>query len=561
LAPSAKTWPRWLRESKLGWEAIIIYTALAVLFGRHTVAHLGSVCSCGEIPDSWEIAWPFSWFPYALTHGLNPWYTHSQWAPFGFNVAGVTSFPLPAMVLAPVTWLWGAIVSANVANLGATVITGWATYQLCRYVSKDRLAALVAGATVGFGAYVLMQMWAGHIVMTLFFVPQFVGLVVLRYLDGAISRTRVAVELTLCLIVQLFTSAEIFVTMSLWGGVLLLLGYGLGTREIRAGIRNLILPLAIAYGVTLVLSGDYLYWALKAPKYAIGIGSIWPTDLLSYVTPTTTTWIGGSAFASVYALFNLGAETDAYLGVPLILIAVRWLSTHWRLRTSKFLTAASVISILWTLGPALHIAGKSTIWLPYRIVAGLPVMNMILEARTAVYTELLAAVILSLWLADRRRRPFAKWVAALVAALFVFPNLADVSPAYVTERPVPRFFATNIYRSYIKRGATIMTIDWSESSPALMWQAADGMYYRLAGGYFTTTRPPGWTGNPTIIDLWYNTPQSGDGPELRRLLIQRHVEDLVVTPPGMAVWRNTLLIAGLRRPIRVGGIYLYRRSW
>ena len=191
LTRSAKSGLRWIKESPVGWEAIVIYTAVALLFGRHTIAHAGSVFPGINVPDSWELNWPFAWFPYALTHGLNPWYTHAQWAPTGINVAAATSFPLLAMVFAPVTWIWGPIVSANLANLGATVVTAWATYLLCRYVSKNRAAALIGGATVGFGTYLLLQMWAGHTLLTVFFCPQFAALAVLRYLDGAIGRRRV----------------------------------------------------------------------------------------------------------------------------------------------------------------------------------------------------------------------------------------------------------------------------------------------------------------------------------------------------------------------------------
>lgn len=552
---------RWLRDSPVGWEAVIVYTAMALLFGRHTVAHLGSNCSCSELADSWQLTWPFAWFPYALTHGLNPWYTHALWNPPGFNVAGVTSFPLPAILFAPVTWLWGPIVASNLAILAAMVLTAWATYQLCRYVSKDRAAALVAGATLGFGTYVLLQMGVGHIFMTLFVGPQLMAFAALRYMDGAIGRRRVIVELTVALIIQLFTGQEVLVTMTLFGGVLLLLGYALGTREIRIGLRKLILPLVIGYGVTLVLSGDFLYWAARAPKYSIGIGNAWPTDLLSYVIPTTTTWVGGPQFASVYGLFNLSAESVAYIGLPLILIALRWICTRWQRKLSRFLAAASVLSVLWTLGPALHVAGKATMWLPYRLIAGLPVINQILESRTAVYTELLAAVMLSLWLADRRRRPWLKWVAALVAALCVFPNFVDVSAAYDSPRGIPSFFATDMYRSYIKRGATVLPISWGYWSPSLMWQADDAMYYRLASGYFTLTPPPGWPNTGVIADLWNNTPNPADGPALRSLLIARHVDDVVVLPGDMAQWAGVLSSAGLSHPISVGGIYLYRGQW
>jgi hypothetical protein len=556
-----------IRWRSIGWEAIVVYTLVAVVLGRHTVAHMATGCSCSNIPDSWEATWPFAWFPYALTHGLNPWYTHAMWSPPGFNVAGITSFPLPAMVLAPVTWLWGPLVSANVANLGAPVATGWATYHLCRYVSKDRMAALVGGVTVGFGTYVLLQMSASHIVVTIIIGPQFAAIAVLRYLDGAIGRRRVIAELTLCLIIQLFSSSEVFFTMTVFGAVLLVLGYAFGTRELRAGLRKLIVPILIAYGLTAVVSADYLYWILKAPKYAIGIGEGWTTDLLSYVVPTTKTWIGGSSFSSVYGLFDGGAESDAYLGLPLLLITARWICTHWQLRVSRFLAAAFAVSVLWTLGGTLHLAGKPTIWLPYRLIAGLPLFNEVLQSRTAFYTELLTAVTLTLWLADRRERqgsrhrPFVKWIAGLTAAFFVFPNLVDINVGYESTRLTPAFFASDMYRNYIKPGARVFTINWGYTSPSLIWQAQDDMYYQLAGGYFTPNPPPDWEVSPTINDLWFNTPQPGDGAGLRSILIQRHVDDVVITPIALAQWQQVVRAAGLRRPVYVGGIYLYRKPW
>jgi hypothetical protein len=570
LALPVKRGFRWVKESPVGWQAIIVYTAAALLFGRHTVAHMATGCSCSQISDSWEATWPFAWFPYALTHGLNPWYTHALWNPPGFNTAGITSFPLPALVLAPVTWLWGPLVSANVVNLGAPVVTAWATYHLCLYVSKDRAAALLGGATLGFGTYVLLQMSASHIIMTIVVAPQFAALAGLRYLDGAIGRRRVVVELVLCFIIQLFTSSEIFFTMTVFGLVLLVLGYALGTPELRRGLRGLVFPLVIAYAITAVVSADYLYWILKSPKYAVGIGNGFSTDLLGYIVPTTKTWIGGQSFHSVYALFDVGAENGAYLGVPLILITVRWICTHWQLRSSRFLAAAICISILWTLGPTLHVAGQSTIWLPYRVISGLPLFNMVLDSRIAMYTGLLAAVTLTLWLSERRKKPAdqwrrpLKWVAALVAAAFVLPNLVDINAGYNSTRAIPAFFATNTYRSYIARGANVLPIEWGFYSPSLMWQAEDANYYNLANGYFTPTPPQTWldgSSTATVNDLWNNTPHSGDGPVLRSILISRHVDDVVVSSSAMVLWKQVLRRAGLRQPVHVGGIYLYKGPW
>jgi hypothetical protein len=570
LTPSARWHLGWLKQGPNSWQALLIYSALAALLGRHTLAHMATGCACSEISDAWEVTWPFAWFPHALTHGLNPWYTHAMWNPPGLNAAGITSIPLPAMVLAPVTWLWGALVASNVANLGAPVVTAWATYHLCRYVSKDRAAALVGGATLGFGTYELLQMSAAHIVVTIVIAPQFAALAVLRYLDGNIGRKRLIAELTVCFVVQLFSSSEIFFTMTAFGVALLLIGYALGSPEIRTRLRSLVIPLVIAYAVTAVLSADYLYWILKSPKYAIGIGSSFSTDLLDYFIPTTKTWIGGSGFHSAYALFDVGAENGAYLGVPLILITVRWICTHWQLRVARFLTAAICLSILWTFGPTLHVAGQPTISMPYRLLSGLPLFNMVLDSRIAVYTGLLAAVILSLWLADRRSpgggrwKPLLKWIVALAAAAFVLPNFVDINPGYNSTRPTPTFFATNMYRSYLKPGANVFPIEWGFYSPSLMWQAQDGIYYNLASGYFTPTPLKTWLGDgttTTVNDLWYNTPRRGDGAGLRSILIRRHVDDVVVTETGMGTWKKALRGAGLRNPIHVGEIYLYKGPW
>lgn len=547
----------------MGWEALIVYVLLAAVFGRHTIGHLGSVCPCSQMSDSWQAPWPFTWFPYALTHGLNPWYTHAIWNPPGFDTAGGTTFPLPAMLLWPVTALGGPITSANLANLAAPVITAWATYHLCRYVSKDRGAAILGGASVGFGAYVLQQMWSGHIFMTWFAAPQLAVLAALRYLDGVTGRRRLIVELTICLVAQLFISSEVFATMTLFAGALFLIGYATGTKHIRARLRSLILPTIVAYGITVVVSSDYLYWILKAPKYATGLGAEWPTSLVSYVIPNPNTWIGGSTFSSSYGSLTLGLGQNAYIGVPLILIALIWLWSRRRLRLSRFMAAATVVSVLWTLGSTLWLVDKSTIWMPYTLLAGLPVFNLILEDRTAIFTELLVAVMLTLWLADRRRRPVVKWIAGLAAVVCVLPNLFSVNPAFdtATTPVIPPFFATDMYKHYIARGATVMPIVWGWVSSDLVWQARDDLYYKLANGYFILGLPPTWTGTPLYGDLYADTPHPGDGPLLRALLVSRHIEDLVVAPADMPTWKATIRQAGIGRPLYVGGMYLYRGPW
>lgn len=80
-----------------------------------------------------------------------------------------------------------------------------------------------------------------------------------------------------------------------------------------------------------------------------------------------------------------------------------------------------------------------------------------------------------------------EWIVAIKAAAFVLPNFIDINPGCNSTRPIPTFFATDMYRSYLKPGANVLPVEWGFYSPSLMWQAQDGIYYNLASGYFTPT--------------------------------------------------------------------------
>ena len=94
--------------------------------------------------DSKLYVWSLSWLPYALTHGLSPFFTTRVFAPGGADLTWVTTLPAPALVLWPVTALVGPLAAYNVLLLLAPALAGWATFLLCRHVT-DRFWASVAG--------------------------------------------------------------------------------------------------------------------------------------------------------------------------------------------------------------------------------------------------------------------------------------------------------------------------------------------------------------------------------------------------------------------------------
>lgn len=556
------TWNRQISR-RHGLVALGLYLALALYWDRATIAHFGSNCPCGLPGDPAQYTWAFVWFPHALLHGLSLLHTKAMWSPTGINLAGGTTAPFLAFALAPITWLWGPIVSYNVITILAPVTAASAAYLLCRHVSRSPWAALIAGVAFGFGTYEIAQL-NGHLHLAVIFCPPLAVLTVLRFLQDELPRRRFAAQLGVILAIQFLISLEVFFTMTILGGVALIVGWAYADANLRSRIVRLIVPVTIVYCVIGVLMSWYIVALFHASAYAKDTGGFHPTDLLSLFTPMDYTWIGGTAFSQVTALFVAGpGETDAYVGLPMLLIVGAYLARHSHRQLGKWLAAMIVLTLLWVFGPKLWVAGKPTIWLPYALIANLPGFDQVLQGRVAVYFALLCSVVLALWLAERNRHLAAvRWTCGALAAAFVLPNIVAAETSNVATWTNPAFFSTGLYRHYLRPGETILPIRWGWLSESPLWQAETHMYVNLASGYFTTSIPTGWV-SPLTDDLWTDTPHLADKAFVRPLVVQRHVSDIVVQRSEIRAWGPVLGAAGLHLTARAGGVAVYHvpASW
>lgn len=534
-----------------------IYLVLTLFWDRAALEHMGSDCACAAAGDGAEAIWMLAWFPHALLHGLPLLHSHAMWSPTGLNLAGTTASLLPAIVLAPITLLFGPIVAYNLMAIAAPVSGAWCAYRLCRYVTGAPWASILAGASYGFSTYEIGHL-VGHQQLYLIFGPPLLVLCFLRYLDGASSKRRLAVELVVLLLVEMFTGSEVLFTMTVLGVVALVAGYVLGGREVRSRIVSALPITAASYVLVLLLSSWYVYALLQAPAYAKNVGLVWPTDVLAFVVPMPYTWLGGGVFTPVTATFLGGApEYGAYLGCPLILLVTRFILTRWSLRAARLIAVMLSGSILWVLGTHLFVAGKQTIWLPYSIFAKLPAFNEVMQGRVALYVVLLCAIALAMWLASSSTHRVLRWCCALIALAFVLPNFVHPSPTDSGVWVNPKFFATAMYKSYLRKGETILPITWGWTSDSPVWQAEDRMYYNMASGYFFFQPLPGW--NTSLgMDLWNNNPQTSDASQVRPYLAQRDVSDVVVQQSEYTAWAPVLKASGLHPTAKVGGVVIYR---
>lgn len=545
-----------------GALAFVAYLALAMFWYRGVIVHMESACACGVAVDSGDnsnFVWTFEWFVHAIAHGLPLLHPTAIWAPTGINLAGTTTPLLLDALASPLTVLWGPLPAYNVVMMLAPPASAWATNRLCRHISAARWPAFLAGATFGYSSFEIAHQ-IGHLHLAMMVCPPLILLSAIRVLDGTLSDRRYAIYTSLLLIAQALISVEILFTGTLVA-VLGLLTFAATASSaqrsvIRAKLPVLVLPWLVA-GVTTLW---YTLQVLAAPDFAAGLAYMYPTDLLAFVVPMQYTWLAGASFPGLTSHFPGGlTETTSFLGWPMLIILGHYLFKERRTRSAQTIAIMLALLTVLILGPTLYVHGRAQFKLPDAIVAGWPLFKELVFGRFSVYLALIASIALSIWLSGPRRWKLLSGLLAILAVFAVLPNLVTPSNDNVGTWSRPRFFFSQEYTRYLRRGETILPIPWAYQGESMMWQAQDHMYFKLASGNLVFVPPPGYWINAITADLWDNiAPAPGQGIALRTFIRVHRVSDVVVLDRDIARWAETLRGAGLGPPTLVGGVAIYR---
>jgi len=146
--------PRMPGPALQGLLALAAYLAVFILFYAFPLVRNPGLPQVGQATlDPNFYVWSWRWWPYALSHGLNPLFSAQVGAPAGYNLAWTTTVPAVAVVLIPVTAAFGPIVSFNLTLLLAAPVSAWAAFVAARRLTGRFWAALLAGAVYGFSWY------------------------------------------------------------------------------------------------------------------------------------------------------------------------------------------------------------------------------------------------------------------------------------------------------------------------------------------------------------------------------------------------------------------------
>lgn len=544
--------------------AFVVYFSISIIFfGVPLLADLKRFHIANGMDPS-AMIWFLAWWPYALSHRLNPFHPNLVWAPEGVNLAWATAIPGASLLAFPMTFTLGPVATYDILCLLAPALAAWTAYILCRYITKNFWGSLVGGYLFGFSTYELAHL-PGHLSLTLIFILPLLIYLVLRRLNGDLKPPTFVLLLTLALVSQFLFSNEIFAIMMLFGFITLLLAFLLFPVDVKTRLVSTARLIGVAYVLAAVVLSPYLYYVFVSgfPRTPINNPKTFSSDLLNFLIPTPITFLGHRQFVDVTSQFTAGvSEATAYLGLPLILIIVSFARAHSWTPLGKLLMGSLCLVCLASLGPRLHVAGMASLSLPWRLMVHLPLVNHALPARFMMFAFLIAAILVAIWSSSDKSNRWAKRILIPLSILFLLPNVVESYLKPVSHwkgaLETPVFFADGLYREHLCPGENTLPIPYGQKGLSMLWQAQSGFYFRMAGGYVNTATPPEFLRWPIVRTFSSEKLLIPDYDNQLKAFLRAHdVRTVIVEEGSRGPWKQLFSTLGVE-PIKVGGVILYQ---
>jgi hypothetical protein len=548
--------------------ALAAYILVAFLyFGVRALGHSGRTYIGTPNADAQLEIWAFAWWPHAILHGHNPFYTHALWAPSGVELAWPTMAPGLALAFTPLTYLLGPTGSYDVCAMLMPALSAWTAFLLCRHVTHAFWPSLAGGYLFGFSAYELGSLQ--HIQLTGVFLVPLVALVVLRYLEGTLGGRGLALRLGMLVAAELTISTELSFTFALALLGSLLIAYLL-VPSARWRLRSLPLPLVGAYAFAGALVSPLVYELLKnfhGHPFNPVSPTQWSADVLNTVAPSDILALGTKLTSISNHFTGSRWEQSAYYGVPALVVLVWFALRRWRSSGARFLVAAIALAVFFSFGAWLHVRGHQTITLPWEHIAYLPLFSNVLTVRFSMYVMLALGVVLALWAASDAAPAWARASVAALAVLAFFPNLGRNDWAITTKEPA--FIRAGIYKRCLAPNDNLLVFPGSFHGNEMLWQADAWFGFRMAEGYVSAVPPKEFQHPRVVSDIATYGETSGDNAAaIRQYARLKHVT--VVLAELGPVWEYAggrwqlrpnpwpRRLAPLGTPLEIGGLLVYR---
>ena len=509
----------------------------------------------GYSGDVQQSIWFLSWTPWAVQHGVNPFFTTHINYPDGINLMWDAWAPLLGFVLWPVTALGGPVLSYNVLITADIGLSAWLAYVAARrYLGGT--ASLAVGLVYGFGPFLMDQAHA-HAKVSLAVLPPLLFIL----LDEICVRRRWPAR-RLGIILGLVLSAQVFVLEEsvVLAAIAALVGVAalalVFRHEVAARWRRVAVAGLWCAGVFAIFATAPLAIQLFGSGRVHGTvpgADVYVTDPVALVVPTHLQWFSwGDLSARIDTFAGNDIETGMYLGIPLVAVILLTLVVWRRRPLVRWLAVTLAAMTVLSFGPHLHLNGHFTgITLPYWVVQMVSHVGSALPSRLFVYVELLAALVLGVFVDElvRLARAVPRRIvpvmggAALVGLTAI--TLVPETPFTATSLAVPSYFTSSQVADDIDADSVALVAPFVQDGSfddAMVWQAASGLRFKMPEGYFirpnqrAQPRADGPAPTPTSKTM-IAIARTGRAPKVTDKLRHQVLADL-------ARWKVTTVVVG-----------------
>jgi hypothetical protein len=401
-----------------------------------------------KVPDVSSYVWALWWVAHQVVHLGDPWFTRYMAAPVGIQLGFDTLMPLPGLIMAPVTLLFGPAASFGVLTVAVPGLLCYVMYRAAR-LWLGQPGAIAAGAFFGLSTMVTWQ--------NLYHLNISIGTLFLPLTLEAAVRLRRQPGLRQCIVLGVVVGASVLtnqesavVAVLLAVAVLVPWLIGLVTREPRhlPRLRPLAIGAAVAVvvaspqlvamirqatdGGTTIARGDMTQLTQSYRDFGVGLPTLFaPSPRLGHYH------LGGLAAAYHFTDKAQLAEGIPAFGVVLAALAVLGLVLTWRRRQSWWLALLWLAGAALALGPTLAIGARTFVplaarWhgvtvselMPYTWLIRIPGLSALREADRLALLGLMGAVVLAGaavqwlydWLREHTRLTVAVTAIVVIAA-------------------------------------------------------------------------------------------------------------------------------------------------
>ena len=351
-----------MRRRPALWNLAVIglFAMLSAATTWPLVLRPGSILLGPPAPgDNFYYAYNFWWFRHALLDlGVSPFFNPNLFHPFGYNILSSAETTLSNVALSwPVNVLCGQIMAYSVVVLSSFVLAGLGTYLLVLYLTGNRKAGIIAGATFAFcpqlvtnaaGTLPLVGIqWLPFLFLFLEMALQerrsrFAALAGLFYALASLSSWYYAYMMALFVVVYLLWRARP------WRE------YFLDRRLQRCALAFVALPLLLVGPCAISVARA---WEGGARPHSFHYLDSRSASLLGFFLPSMLHPIWGEQVIRFHQEHEMQIGSVLYLGVvPLLLAALAiWRRRHRMVGT---FAALGALSLILALGMTLHWTGK-----------------------------------------------------------------------------------------------------------------------------------------------------------------------------------------------------------